>query len=514
MRFVGNCTWLFTDFIACERMELSAVDTSQATNMDVLFYNCNALTSLDLSGWDTGAVKGMCEMFHFCNSLTNLDLSGWDTGKVTNMSSMFSDCKSLVALNLSGFDTGKVTDMSSMFYGCESLVALDLSGFDTVKVNTMRGIFSGCSDLLYLDVRGFNTSAVTDMWGMFSSCEKLTELDLSSFDTRCANKASHIFNNCSSLCRLTLSPHMALTEDMCLDNGDKGWVAEGEGTVVSGDGVYAAIAAPEQVTTFVWRNMPERVFIGHSVSLGDDIDGDIGLNFYINRSYLNDDETVDFEWYFKGEKKTASEDLFMDYYEVDCLRATCHLSADEINCAVKLTLIRGEDYYYDVCYPSQFAYRITDQTDEHASVSDIKVGDLSLGTKKAFSGYEVKLYLSVDEGYMPDQITLTAQDGTDVPYTLSNDNGEYFVTFTMPEQEVTVAESSKEYSIGDVNLDGRVDIRDVTAIQRHIAEIEPLSGQALALADVNGDGEVDIDDATHLLMYLAEFDVVPGEQHA
>ena len=54
----------------------------------------------------------------------------------------------------------------------------------------------------------------------------------------------------------------------------------------------------------------------------------------------------------------------------------------------------------------------------------------------------------------------------------------------------------------------------MTAIQRHLAEIELLSGQTLALADTNGDGEITIDDATHLLMYLAEFDVVPGKQPA
>ena len=77
-----------------------------------------------------------------------------------------------------------------------------------------------------------------------------------------------------------------------------------------------------------------------------------------------------------------------------------------------------------------------------------------------------------------------------------------------------VCEYDTIYDIGDVNLDGRIDIRDVTAIQRHIAEVEPLSGPALALADTNGDGFVNIDDATLLQMYLAEFDVVPGNQPA
>ncbi len=64
--------------------------------------------------------------------------------------------------------------------------------------------------------------------------------------------------------------------------------------------------------------------------------------------------------------------------------------------------------------------------------------------------------------------------------------------------------------VGDVNRDGRVDVRDVTAIQRYLVEQEPLSEQALALADTNGDGAVTIDDATHLQRYLAEYDVVLG----
>ena len=64
--------------------------------------------------------------------------------------------------------------------------------------------------------------------------------------------------------------------------------------------------------------------------------------------------------------------------------------------------------------------------------------------------------------------------------------------------------------IGDSNFDGRVDIRDVTAIQRHLVELEPFDEDQLLVADTNGDGEIDIADATHLQMYLAEYDVNLG----
>ena len=63
---------------------------------------------------------------------------------------------------------------------------------------------------------------------------------------------------------------------------------------------------------------------------------------------------------------------------------------------------------------------------------------------------------------------------------------------------------------GDANLDSRITIRDVTAIQRHTAELKALTGYQLAAADTNGDGVVDINDATHLQRYLAEYDVTLG----
>ena len=71
---------------------------------------------------------------------------------------------------------------------------------------------------------------------------------------------------------------------------------------------------------------------------------------------------------------------------------------------------------------------------------------------------------------------------------------------------------NRENIIGDTNLDGRITISDVTAIQRHLAELELFTDEQLALADTNGDGEINISDATHLQMYLAEYDVVLGKQ--
>lgn len=62
--------------------------------------------------------------------------------------------------------------------------------------------------------------------------------------------------------------------------------------------------------------------------------------------------------------------------------------------------------------------------------------------------------------------------------------------------------------IGDANGDGQVDVRDVTAIQRHVAEFRLLTGDQFIAADVNLDGVVNVNDATLLQMYLAEYKLI------
>lgn len=60
-----------------------------------------------------------------------------------------------------------------------------------------------------------------------------------------------------------------------------------------------------------------------------------------------------------------------------------------------------------------------------------------------------------------------------------------------------------EYILGDANNDGKINIRDVSAIQRDVAEYCPLF--YWKAGDVDLDGAVTINDATYLQEYLAEF---------
>lgn len=149
------------------------VNTSQVTNMDGMFRNCQGLESLDFSSFDTSNVTSMSGMFYQCVMLKKLDLSTFNTSKVTNMSYMFK-WAGLESLDLRSFDTSSVTNMMSMFAFCGDMTDLDLSSFDTRNVTNMSWMFANCVDMTNLDLSSFDTTNVTNTSTMFRDCNKLT----------------------------------------------------------------------------------------------------------------------------------------------------------------------------------------------------------------------------------------------------------------------------------------------------------------------------------------------------
>ncbi|MBR3988287.1 MAG: hypothetical protein IKK10_03185 [Clostridia bacterium] len=62
---------------------------------------------------------------------------------------------------------------------------------------------------------------------------------------------------------------------------------------------------------------------------------------------------------------------------------------------------------------------------------------------------------------------------------------------------------TSEYCIGDVDLDGRLSIKDATLIQKHIANIVAVSEYQMDLADVDNNGNVNVKDVTMIQKKLA-----------
>ena len=59
------------------------------------------------------------------------------------------------------------------------------------------------------------------------------------------------------------------------------------------------------------------------------------------------------------------------------------------------------------------------------------------------------------------------------------------------------------YQKGDVNKDGKINIKDATAIQKHLAKLIELDDEALELADFDDNRKVSVRDATAIQKFIA-----------
>lgn len=202
-----DCSWWFSGFKGLTTItHLEYLNTSQVTNMQYMFSNCESLEALDLSTFNTENVTSMSNMFYYCKSLKSLNLSSFNTSKVTFMGSMFSDCESLTALNLSSFNTENISNYGYMFQRCTSLTTLDLSSFNSKEILNTSFMFTGCFALKTIDLSSFDTSKTTEMINMFGGCSALETIYASSaFTTDNVKNDSYMFSNCRKLKNFDLS---------------------------------------------------------------------------------------------------------------------------------------------------------------------------------------------------------------------------------------------------------------------------------------------------------------------
>lgn len=201
---VTNMSAMFSECKQLVNLKLSNFDTRKVTQMNNMFYQCNNVKSLDVGNFDTSMVRNMSLMFFGCQSLVSLDVSNFSTSVVTNMSNMFYDCNKLLTLSITNFDTSNVTKMNGMFANCFELIELDVTSFDTSKVSDMNCMFLELHKLVVLDVSNFNTANVSNFQSMFYGCNSVKELNLSNFNTSKATNLNNMFYYCSNLSKLDI----------------------------------------------------------------------------------------------------------------------------------------------------------------------------------------------------------------------------------------------------------------------------------------------------------------------
>ena len=117
----------------------------------------------------------------------------------------FSGMKNLKTIEgMENLNTSDVTIMSYMFLNCQSLETLDLSHFDTRKVDKMGYMLQGCTNLKSVDLTGFETAACTSFYQMFKNCSSLESLDLSPLTITEGVESRYMLNGCTVLKNLTI----------------------------------------------------------------------------------------------------------------------------------------------------------------------------------------------------------------------------------------------------------------------------------------------------------------------
>ena len=238
---------------------LEYLNTANVTDMSLLFFNCQKLTSLDLSNFNTAKVTNMEAMFSVCPNLKAIYASDkFITAAVTKSEDMFSYCNSLSGdidwtsdkaadKTYAKIDGGYFRDKAydnrpwvkyadgtlTFLYGYKRTVDVNRNeyelnsgenspawkaksgnitqvvfdaSFANARPTTCFKWFSSFSKLTQVKgVENLNTENVTNMGNMFAGCSSLASLDVTHFNTEKVTDMCNMFGDCNKLTSLDVT---------------------------------------------------------------------------------------------------------------------------------------------------------------------------------------------------------------------------------------------------------------------------------------------------------------------
>lgn len=120
-KIIGNACGLFSFLEVLKEIDLSNVNTSEATDFSSMFRNCRSLTQLDLTSFNSSNVTNTFQMFGFCSSLKTIYSNDWNLPNEIS-GNMFIECEKLfggkgtkVGDNLYGYDKNGIP----LYYHCD-----------------------------------------------------------------------------------------------------------------------------------------------------------------------------------------------------------------------------------------------------------------------------------------------------------------------------------------------------------------------------------------------------------
>ena len=186
-------------------------DTSTATELGMLFYNCTSLKEVKgIENLDVSNVTVLQSLFYGCSSLVSMDLSAWDTSSVTNASYLFANCTGLqdVQLHWDQTDTQNFITIQNMFQKCESLVSMADSGVEDwvlPNVTEARSFFWQCTNLQTVDLSKWNPQNIVNLPFFFFECHNLQSFSMEGWNVPTLKSLQQAFTNCYQLEVIDLS---------------------------------------------------------------------------------------------------------------------------------------------------------------------------------------------------------------------------------------------------------------------------------------------------------------------
>ena len=230
---------------------------ASADGLDFLFAHCGNLREVDLSNLDTTEATSLKHTFYRCESLSSIVGLGSFESKVKpqNMHEMCAGCESLESFVFSGIDGSNHTEANNLFSGCISLKSIDFGDFNAPGMTEFGGVFANCVSLAAIDLSHFNVANASYFYGAFQNCSSLKSLDFSKFDTRRAWVMSNMLEGCSSLESVTLGKNFTFdgsgTEWICSLPTPSGELHTGKWVDVETGEVYSAADVPDgKVVTY------------------------------------------------------------------------------------------------------------------------------------------------------------------------------------------------------------------------------------------------------------------------
>lgn len=433
-------------FMGCIELEKISFKNPDTVVGSYVFKDCFALKNVTLP---QNIKKVSYGSFSGCISLENIEFPE----SVEEISGeAFCRCSSLDEVII----PEKLSEISNnCFSGCSSLKSIIIpENIHTVDF----GAFRNCTSLK--DVK-FTDYSVRVIWsGAFEGCSTLDEIILPKGLLHIDDEA---FESCSSLTKAVVPYSVDFI-------GERGFTGD-KVTIYSREGSYVHQYAIDNNLKFVNDYIPATTieYIGENPVYVENMT-EYKAQFKITPENSNEIITL----------KSDTDAVYIQGLTITPihLKNTAHITA---------TLENGNSCSFDVSSRLLERIEIVSLPEKTEYIPGEALDKSGLKVQGVYTNGDIEEITDFTlEGF-------TSEKSGDVTVTVSYDK---FKT------EFTVRIKSKALS-GDVNLDGKINIKDATAIQKHLAKFIQLEDKNLSAADVNADGKVNVRDATEIQKYIA-----------